>query len=106
MNQQTNEVCIRQRLFCILYGIYRSLLPVSAETLETERAVNQCKQGIIAALAYVDTGMNPGTALTVDDVAGFDELTVSPLCAKALGLGITAVLCGAHSLFMSEELKI
>ena len=39
------------------------------------------------------------------DVAGQDELTVGTLGAKALGLGITAVLGGAAALLVGEELK-
>ena len=34
-----------------------------------------------------------------------NELTVSTLGAKALGLGITAVLGGAHTFFMGKELQ-
>ena len=34
-----------------------------------------------------------------------DELTVGTLGAKALGLGITAVLGGAAALLVGEELK-
>ena len=38
------------------------------------------------------------------DVSRKDKLAVRPLRAKALGLGITAVTSGTHSLFMCEQL--
>ena len=40
------------------------------------------------------------------NVTGEDELTVRALSAKALGLGVTAVLGRTHTLFMSEELDV
>ena len=49
--------------------------------------------------------MDVGTALTDQDVAGQDELTVAPLDAQTLGHGVTAVPGGAHALFMGKELK-
>jgi hypothetical protein len=48
--------------------------------------------------------MDVRSALTDDDVARRDGLTVGDLYAEALGLGITAVLGRAHALFMGEEL--
>jgi hypothetical protein len=50
--------------------------------------------------------MNAGSALSVQDVAGLNELAVSFLGAKSLGIGITTVLGGSHSLFMGKELKV
>ena len=49
--------------------------------------------------------MNVGAALTDQDVASLDELTVGALGTEALGLGIAAVLGGAHTFFMSEKLQ-
>ena len=49
--------------------------------------------------------MDAGAALTNQNVASLDELTVGALGTKALGLGVTAVLGGAAALLMSEELK-
>ena len=43
-------------------------------------------------------------ALLDKDVSRKDKLAVRPLRAKALGLGITAVTSGTHSLFMCEQL--
>jgi hypothetical protein len=50
--------------------------------------------------------MNLGTTLSVKNVAGKYELTVSTLSAETLRLGISAVLRGTYTLFMSEKLKV
>ena len=80
--------------------IDRDLLAVLAEMLETNGAVYESEEGIILALADVGARMDLGSALTNENVAGENELTVSTLRAETLGLGIAAVLGGAHSLFM------
>ena len=90
----------------LLDGIDRSLLAVSAESLELQDAVAGGKEGVVAALAYVDAGMDLGSSLTDKHVAREDELTVASLDAETLGLGISAVLGGAHTFFMSEKLYI
>ena len=46
-----------------------------------------------------------GAPLADQDVAGQDELTVTPLHAQTLGLGIAAVAGGADALLVGEELK-
>ena len=86
--------------------MYGSSLAELAETLKAQDAVDLGVQGIIPADPDVKTGMDMRAALSVKDIAGLDELSVRPLCSEALGIGITAVLGGAHSLFMREELKI
>jgi hypothetical protein len=86
--------------------MYGSSLAELAETLEAKDAVCKCIQSVIAADAYVETGMDVGAALSVKDVAGLNELAVSFLSAKSLGIGITTVLGGSHSLFMGKELKV
>ena len=80
--------------------IDRDLLAVLAEMLETNGAVYESEEGIILALADVGARMDLGSALTNENVAGENELTVSTLRAETLGLGIAAVLGGAHSFFM------
>ena len=72
--------------------LHAALLAALAHALKTDSAVNQSKQGIIAALANVLTRHNVGATLTDQDVAGQNELTVAALDAEALGLGITTVL--------------
>lgn len=58
--------------------------------------------GIIAALANVVARMDLCSALSVQDVASQYELSVRSLGTKALRLGISAVLCGTNTFFMSE----
>jgi hypothetical protein len=89
-----------------LYRVYGSSLAELAEALETKDAVCKSIQSVISADAYVKAGMDVCAALSVKDVAGFDKLAIRSLGAQTLGIGITAVLGGAHSLFMCEELKI
>ena len=83
----------------------RDLLTILAQPLEANCAADSGEQGVVSALAHVHTGVDVGAALTHQDVAGLDELTVGTLGAKALGLGITAVLGGAAALLVGEELK-
>ena len=89
----------------LLGGVDRDLLAILAQALETDNTVSLGKEGIVGADAHVLAGVNVRAALTHQDVAGLDELTVGTLGAKALGLGITAVLGGAAALLVGEELK-
>ena len=63
-----------------------------AHALETDDAVHQSEQGIVAADAAVGAGMNVGAALTVQDVARQDELAVRTLRAEALRTAVAAVV--------------
>ena len=89
----------------LLGRVNRNLLTILAQTLETDNTVSLGKEGIVGADAHVLAGVNVRAALTHQNVAGQNELTVSTLGAKALGLGVTAVLGGAHTFFMGEELQ-
>lgn len=89
----------------LLGGVDRDLLAILAQALETDNTVSLGKEGIVGADAHVLAGVNVRAALTHQDVAGLDELTVGTLGAKALGLGITAVLGGAAALLVGEELQ-
>ena len=89
----------------LLGGVNRNLLTILAQTLEADNTVGLGKEGIVGADAHILAGVNVRAALTHQDVAGQNELTVSALGAKALGLGITAVLGGAHTFFMGKELQ-
>ena len=89
----------------LLGGVNRNLLTILAQTLEADNTVGLGKQRVIAADTDVGAGVDVGAALADQDVAGEDELTISALGTKALGLGITAVLGGAHTFFMGEELQ-
>ena len=59
----------------------------------------------VAALADIDAGVDMGAPPADQDVAGQDELTVTPLHTQTLGLGIAAVAGGADALLVGEELK-
>ena len=90
----------------LLGGVNRNLLTILAQTLKADNTVSLGEQGVVGTLAHVGAGVNVGAALTNKDVAGQNELTVSALGAKALGLGVAAVLGGAAALLMSKELQI
>ena len=76
-----------------------------AETLETEHAALLGVEGIVRADTDVDARMDVGAALAHKNVAGENELTVSALGTKALGVGVAAVLRGAAALLVGEKLK-
>lgn len=78
--------------------LHAALLAALAHALKADGAVNQSKQGIIAALANVLTRLNVGATLTNKDVAGQNELTICTLCAQTLSRRITAVLGAAYAL--------
>ena len=100
---------VQDRSFQVLHSlgflVNRNLLPVTAQALEAHHASSRSEQRIITALADVHTGMDVSAALTDQDVAGQNVLTVSPLGPQAFALGITAVLGGTNALLMGEELK-
>ena len=84
----------------------RSSLLVLTYALKAKDSVGQSIQSVITADAYVKAGVDVCAALSVKDVAGLYKLAVSSLGAQTLGIGITAVLGGSHSLFMGKELKV
>jgi len=68
-------------------------------------ACDESIKSIISTDTYTVSGMDFGAALSDDDVAGGNELTVSSLNAKTLGLGITTVLGRTNALLVGEELQ-
>ena len=78
----------------------RAALAVAAHALEVNAAIDESKQRVIAADAHALTRMDVGAALTNQDVAGQNKLTVAALYAQTLGLGITAVLGRTYAFFM------
>ena len=89
-SQKTSEPQRPARTVFLLLD--RAALAVTAHALEVNAAIDQSEQGVIAADADALTRMDVGAALTDQDVAGQNKLTVAALNAEALGLGITAVL--------------
>ena len=83
----------------------RCSLAILAHSLVSQDSIFQSEQSIVSADSYVQTGMNSGSTLSVEDVAGLDKLSVCSLGTQSLGIGITAVLGGAHSFMVCEELK-
>ena len=73
--------------------------------LKLNSTVNKRKESIVSTDTYVHTGMNLSTALSYDNIAGNNSLTVSLLNAKALRLGITTVLGRTNALLVGEELS-
>jgi hypothetical protein len=73
--------------------------------LELNCAIDEGKQRVVLAYANVLTSANGASALSDDDVACQNVLTVGLLNAKALGLTITAVLGRTYTFFMSKELQ-
>ena len=90
----------------LLNGVNADLLLVTAETLETNDAAGLGEQGVILADAYIEAGMDVGAALANKNVAGQYKLTIRTLGSKTLAFAVTAVAGGAHTFFMSEQLKI
>ena len=89
----------------LLSRINRSLLTILAETLKAEHTAFLGVQSVVGADTDIDAGMDVGAALANENVAGENELTVRALGTETLGLGVTAVLGGAHTFFMGKELK-
>ena len=96
--------------------VAQGITPATASTMETclrslpsrsnlTRPSFRANRVSSLADAHVGAGMDVGAALADQNVAGQHELTVAPLHAQALGLGVTAVPGGADALLMGEELK-
>ena len=72
--------------------------------LKLYASVDKSKESIILTDTNVVTGMDSGSSLSYEDVAGENYLTVSSLNAKALGFAVTTVLGRTDTLLMSKEL--
>ena len=81
------------------------LLAILAQSLKLDATVLQCKQGVVLADAHVHAGVNVSTALTDQDVASQNKLTIAALDAQTLSHRVTAVTSGANALLMCEELQ-
>ena len=92
--------------FSLLCSVYADLLAVTANTLKLYSTINGSKQGIIRTDAYACARMNVSTSLANQDVASQYKLTIRTLGAKALAFAVAAVAGGAHTFFMSEQLRI
>lgn len=97
---------VRSNLSLLLLGINADLLVRLALTLELDDAVNLGVQGIVIADADVVAGMDYGTTLANQNVAGEYELTIGALNAQTLRGRVTAVTRATHTFFMGKQLQI
>ena len=87
-----------------LVGVNADLLLVLILALELDLTVNQSEESVILADTDIVAGMDSGAALSDNDIAGNDGLTVSLLYAKALRLTVATVLSRTDTFFMCEKL--
>ena len=67
----------------ILFCVNAYLFFVTAQSFKFNCTVYKSKQCIIAATAYIFTGVNMSASLTNEDVAGFYNLAICSFCAKS-----------------------
>ena len=90
----------------MLNSVNANFFTVTTITFKFYFAVNQSKQRIIGTSAYVLAWMNVCTTLFYKNVTCKNKLTVCTFYTKTFRLGITAVFCGTHTFFMSEQLNV
>ena len=93
--------------FDLLLSVRRinaDLLLGRTDSLILYETVDLSKKSVVRSDSDIVTGMDLRAALPYDDVACDYALTVALLSSESLGLGLTTVLGGTHSLLMSEEL--
>ena len=67
-------------------------LLAARDVLELDNAVDQSKEGVVAADSDIIAGMNRSASLSYDDVAGLYDLTAEFLESKPFGMRLTTVL--------------
>ena len=90
----------------LLNRVNRNFLSAFAHFLKSNSTVDKSKECVVLADTYVVAWMNVCSSLAIENVACENELTVCSLSAKSFGLGISAVLGGTHTFFMSKKLNI
>src|SRR5665213_535506 len=78
----------------------------TALAAELDRTGGEGEQGVVAATADVDAGVEVGAALADEDLARTDDLTTEALHAEALRVRVTTVASGARSLFVCHLLLL
>ena len=91
-------------LFCELVLVNADTLLVASHVLETNHTVSECEKGIVLTATYVLTGVDMGSALSDNDIAGNYVCAVCLLNAETLGFAVTTVLGRTDTLFMCKEL--
>ena len=87
------------------FFVNRDLLAVLAHALKLHGAVHEGEQRVVLPLAHVGAGVDLRSALSDKDVAGENELSVSSLGAKTLGLTVAAVLGRTQTFFMCQSVS-
>src|SRR5699024_9442663 len=67
---------------------------------ELDLGVDEREQRVVSAESDAVAGMDPGAALTHDDVACLDGLAAVDLDAKVFRIGVATVAGGTYALFM------
>jgi hypothetical protein len=97
---------MKSALFLSSYRDNGALLAGLAESCKTDNTVSFCVQRVVAAAADILTRMDVSAALSVQNIASLNELSICSLRTKSLGFGIASVLRGTDTFLMREELKI
>jgi hypothetical protein len=77
----------------------------SSAAIETDAAVDQRENRVIAAEADILTRQKLRAALTDDNVASHDALTAESFYTEPLADAVAAILNAALSFFMSHDLR-
>src|SRR3954465_3002159 len=89
------------RRCCCLLGSRHDVDDLAAALLaELDRARREGEQGVVAATADVDAGVEVGAALADEDLARVDDLAAEALHAEALRVGVATVAGGACALLV------
>ena len=75
-----------------LRAVNADSLSAARDVLKFDNAVDERVQRVVSADADILAGMYRGSALSYDDVAGFNSLTVGLLHAQTLSFAVASVL--------------
>lgn len=87
-----------------LAGIYADLSSASAFPFKTYHSIGCGEQRVIAASADINARMDFRSALTVNNVSRFDELSVGAFCTETFRMRVTTVFGTPDPFFRSEKL--
>lgn len=83
--------------------IHANFLALAIDSLELNRAINQCKQSIIVTATDIVTGVEFGSALAHEDIPSFDHLSAVAFDSQAFGVGVATVSGTSRSFLMSHR---
>lgn len=72
---------LKQAQFSLCFWVNRDFSAVLAKSFVTNYTVCGCKQSVVSAAAYICTGVDLGSALTVNNRASMAFLAVSQFCS-------------------------